>query len=53
MYQKAIAEKYAILTMIGFKRNFDMDSIYIPLTVHIDPESRSACQQDKTSGKIA
>jgi hypothetical protein len=52
MYLKAIAEKYATLTMIGFKRSFAMDSIYIPLTVHIDPESRFGCRQDNTAEKL-
>jgi hypothetical protein len=42
MYRQAIAEEYATLKLIGFKRSFVMDSIYIPLTVHIDPEYRLA-----------
>jgi len=53
MYNKAIAEKYATLTMIGFKRSFAMDSIYIPLTVHVDPESRFAGQPDELREKLA
>jgi formylglycine-generating enzyme required for sulfatase activity len=52
MYLKAIAEKYATLTMIGFKRSFAMDSIYIPLTVHIDPEFRSGCQPEQIGEKL-
>ena len=52
IYYEAIAEKYATLTMIGFKRSFAMDSIYIPLTVHIDPESRFTCEQDELSEKL-
>lgn len=39
-YYKAITEKYSTLTMIGSRRTFDMESIYIPLTLHIDQESR-------------
>ncbi len=52
MYCEAIAEKYATLTMIGFNRTFDMDSIYIPLTVHVDHESRFYSQSDKTDEKL-
>ncbi|MBN2090984.1 SUMF1/EgtB/PvdO family nonheme iron enzyme [candidate division KSB1 bacterium] len=37
-YRSAIATKYATLAMLGFKRTFDMDDIYIPLTMHLDPE---------------
>jgi formylglycine-generating enzyme required for sulfatase activity len=47
VYLKAIGEKYAILTMIGFKRYFAMESIYIPLTVHIDPEAKFGNSQDE------
>ena len=50
-YNKAIAEKYATLTMIGFKRSFNMDSIYIPLTVHADQESRFGGKRDELSQK--
>jgi formylglycine-generating enzyme required for sulfatase activity len=52
MYLKAIAEKYATMTLIGFKRSFAMNSIYIPLTVHIDPESQFSFQQEKTGKKL-
>jgi len=44
IYYQALAEKYATLNMIGFKRSFAMDGIYIPLTMHADPESRFAGQ---------
>lgn len=50
-YLHAIAEKYATLNMIGFKRSFAMDGIYIPLTVHIDPESRYTNQRNKIEKK--
>ena len=53
MYQQALAEKYATLTMIGFKRSFAMDSIYIPLTVHVDPESRFDRRPDELGEKLA
>lgn len=53
MYKKALAEKYATLSMIGFKRRFAMDSIYIPLTVHVDPESRFDRRQDELIEKLA
>lgn len=52
MYYKAIAKKYATLTMIGFKHSFDMDNIYIPLTVHVNPESRFSCTKDELSEKL-
>ncbi|MCP4264743.1 MAG: SUMF1/EgtB/PvdO family nonheme iron enzyme [Candidatus Brocadiaceae bacterium] len=52
MYYKAIGEKYATLTMIGFDRKFEMDSIYIPITVHIDREPSSSYQQDETIEKL-
>ncbi len=40
-YRQAIANKYATLVMLGdLKRSFDMDEIYIPLTMHFDAESR-------------
>jgi len=53
MYKKALAGKYADLTMIGFKRSLAMDSIYIPLTVHIDPESRFDRRQGELEEKLA
>jgi len=53
MYKKALAEKYATLTMIGFKRSFAMDNIYIPLTVHVDPESRFDRRLDELGEKLA
>ncbi|HEX9971413.1 MAG TPA: DUF4062 domain-containing protein, partial [bacterium] len=43
-YRKAIAEQYATLTMLGFKRSFDMDGIYIPLTMHLDQDCHFARQ---------
>ncbi|MBN2000407.1 SUMF1/EgtB/PvdO family nonheme iron enzyme, partial [candidate division KSB1 bacterium] len=46
-YRKAVAKKYKTLSMIGFNRNFDMDGIYIPLTVHADPDSQADCQKEK------
>lgn len=33
LYLEAIAKKYETLPVIGFKRSFDMDSVYIPLKV--------------------
>jgi formylglycine-generating enzyme required for sulfatase activity len=51
MYNEAIAERYSILTMIGFKRTFDMDSIYIPLTMHVDQESQY-CKPNKRDEKL-
>ncbi|MBC6948817.1 NACHT domain-containing protein [candidate division KSB1 bacterium] len=53
MYKKALAEKYASLNMIGFKRSFAMDSIYIPLTVHVDPELRIVDQAGERLEKLA
>lgn len=53
MYKKSLAEKYAHLNMIGFKRSFAMDSIYIPLTVHVDPESRIVGQAEERHEKLA
>jgi hypothetical protein len=52
MYCEAIAKKYATLTMIGFKRSFTTDSIYIPLTVHVDPESRFSSLPGEHSEKL-
>ena len=52
MYLEAITDKYSTLPMIGFKRSFDMDNIYIPLTVHVDPESKFGCGQDKAGEKF-
>ncbi len=52
MYKKAVAEKYAGLAMIGFKRSLAMDDIYIPLTVHVDPESRFAGQPKEWHEKL-
>lgn len=52
-YKQAIAEKYAHLTMIGFKRSFVMDDIYIPLTVHVDADHRLDRRQDKMMEKFA
>ncbi|KAA3657631.1 MAG: NACHT domain-containing protein, partial [Calditrichaeota bacterium] len=46
-YLSALAEQYATLSMIGFKRSFDMTSIYIPLTVHADPEAKIHCKPGK------
>jgi len=51
-YCEAIAEKYATLSMIGFKRSFAMDSIYIPLTVHVDRESRFTSEKEELSEKL-
>ncbi len=53
MYKKAVAEKYAYLTMIGFKRSLAMDNLYIPLTMHVDPESRFGRRQDELVEKLA
>lgn len=53
MYYQAIGEKYANLTMIGSKRSFKMDHIYIPLTVHADHESFLVSKQDDTREKMA
>lgn len=46
-YLSSLAEQYATLSMIGFKRSFDMSSIYIPLTVHADPEAKIHCKPGK------
>lgn len=51
-YRQAVAERYASLEMIGLKRSFDMDSIYIPLTVHLDPELRLAERPDEDREKL-
>ena len=52
LYRQAITEKYATLTMLGFKRNFDMDGIYIPITVHLDPECDFTRLPHKTDDKL-
>ena len=51
-YRRAVAEKYAALSMIGFKRSFAMDSIYIPLTVHADRESRIEMPHEALAEKL-
>ncbi|NIO85071.1 MAG: NACHT domain-containing protein, partial [Candidatus Aminicenantes bacterium] len=51
-YRKAIADQYATLAMLGFKRSFDMDGIYIPLTVHLDPEAHFIRQVEETGEKL-
>jgi formylglycine-generating enzyme required for sulfatase activity len=51
IYLEAIVKKYETLPMIG-ERSFVMDSIYIPLSVHVDPKYRYACQPDKTEEKL-
>ena len=52
-YMQAIAEKYSTLSMVGgVKRNFAMDDIYIPLTVHLDPESRNLCRSEEAADKL-
>jgi formylglycine-generating enzyme required for sulfatase activity len=50
-YRSAIATKYSVLPMIG-ERSFVMDSIYIPLTVHIDPKYRLACRPEPVEAKL-
>lgn len=52
-YKTALAEKYATLSMIGFKRSFAMDDIYIPLTVHLDPEARGRGRSHELHDKLA
>ena len=51
-YKKAITNKYATLNMIGFKRSFAMDGIYIPLTVHVDQAARFGCQSGEDGEKL-
>jgi formylglycine-generating enzyme required for sulfatase activity len=47
-YHDAIARKYEKLDMIGeIKRDFDMDDIYIPLTLHADFKDKNLCQHDE------
>lgn len=52
-YRQILAAEYATLSMIGFRRTFDMDSIYIPLTVHCQEETRSAAHQQPHGDKLA
>jgi len=52
MYKQAVAAHYSTLNMIGFKRNFDMNNIYIPLTMHIDREARTNCKPDQEMEKL-
>lgn len=53
MYKRAVAGKYARLAMIGFKRSLAMDDLYIPLTVHADPEARHGQGRDELTEKFA
>ncbi|MBN1998809.1 SUMF1/EgtB/PvdO family nonheme iron enzyme [candidate division KSB1 bacterium] len=46
-YCKAVVNDYHILSMIEVERSFDMDGIYIPLTVHCEPESQPVCTKEK------
>ncbi|MCG3155646.1 MAG: Hercynine oxygenase [bacterium] len=52
-YKTALAKKHATLGMIGFKRSFVMDDIYIPLTVHLDPEARDRGRWHELHEKLA
>jgi len=52
IYREAISEKYKTLSMIGFNRSFDMEHIYIPLTVHADAAAHISGREDSMAGKM-
>lgn len=51
-YRTTIAQKYTTLVPLNSKHSFEMDDIYIPLTLHEDPECQKKARSDELREKL-
>ncbi|MEN8906137.1 MAG: SUMF1/EgtB/PvdO family nonheme iron enzyme [Clostridiales bacterium] len=45
-YKEKIAKEFKILGLVGFKERFDIEGIYIPLTMNVDKNTIVRCEVD-------